>query len=392
MRSGDESLVEARIAALRGRLREWLLYHAYARWAKDGIDGGGGFVEAIAQDGLPLPLPRRARVQPRQLYSFAMANRLGWRGDVSGIVRAGLKHMLSVYRRSDGLFRTLVDARGTTMDDRALLYDQAFVLLGLAAAQTVGGSGDEIEALAIELRNQIELRWRTADGGFLSGESEPDPRLANPHMHLLEACIEWSVVGRDATWAAWADDLAALASSRFVHPGNGAILEAWTAEWGPAPGTAGRIVEPGHQFEWAWLLLRARGRRVFERRAFALHLISIAEQHGVFAGLAVNSLLDDLTVHDGDARLWPQAERLKANISAYRLTGETPYLEASAEAASAMLRYLDTPLPGLWQDLRYRNGTFASTPAYASTLYHLVGAILELDAGSQSSRLAMGAP
>jgi mannose/cellobiose epimerase-like protein (N-acyl-D-glucosamine 2-epimerase family) len=30
----------------------------------------------------------------------------------------------------DGLFRTLVDAEGMPLDERALLYDQAFALLG----------------------------------------------------------------------------------------------------------------------------------------------------------------------------------------------------------------------------------------------------------------------
>jgi len=73
------------------------------------------------------------------------------------------------------------------------------------------------------------------------------------------------------------------------------------------------------------------------------------------------------------------------------VTGEVPYLEASAEAASAILRYLETPLPGLWLDLRHHSGVFADTPAYASTLYHLVCAILELDAGPQSSRRAADA-
>jgi mannose-6-phosphate isomerase len=376
----DESLLEARFVASRGRLREWLRDHAYPRWAAIGVDRvGGGFHEAIGQDGAPLSLPRRARVQARQIYSLAQAARVGWRSNVSGLVRGGLDYLEERFRRPDGLFRTLVDVRGAALDDRPLLCNQAAVLMGLASAAMVLESGTEIESQALHLRDLIAGGLRVVGGEFLSGESEPAARTASPHMHLLGACLEWTTVGSDPGWAQWADDLANVACTRFVSRTSGSICEALTAAWGPAPGTAGRRVEPGHQFEWATLLLRWPGGTGAGRRGVALGLIDIAEQHGVHGGMAVNALLDDLTVHDAGARLWPQTERLKAAHLAYRITGDDRYLAAAADAASAVLRFLDTPLPGLWLDLRRRDGSFADSPAYSSTFYHLVGAIISLD-------------
>ena len=74
----EESLIEARLAALCGRLREWLVGAAYPLWSRQGIDPrNGGFAEALGQDGTALRDPRRARVQPRQLTSFARAPALG---------------------------------------------------------------------------------------------------------------------------------------------------------------------------------------------------------------------------------------------------------------------------------------------------------------------------
>ena len=188
-----ETLVEARLAAQRGRLLEWLVDAAYPLWASRGVDRrGGGFVEALDENGCPLPLPRRVRVQPRQVYAFAQAPRFGWRGDASGIVRRGMDYLDETYRRPDGFYRTLVGAGGEVLDDRALLYDQAFVLLGLASAAVALDARGEMERRALGLRGRIEACWRVAGGEFLSGEPEPDPREANPHMHLLESCLAWS--------------------------------------------------------------------------------------------------------------------------------------------------------------------------------------------------------
>jgi mannose-6-phosphate isomerase len=48
-------------------------------------------------------------------------------------------------------------------------------------------------------------------------------------------------------------------------------------------------------------------------------------------------------------------------------------------AAASLRRYLDTPMRGLWFDERKPDGTLIDSPVPASTFYHLVGAIAELD-------------
>jgi mannose-6-phosphate isomerase len=102
----------------------------------------------------------------------------------------------------------------------------------------------------------------------------------------------------------------ALALARLIDAESGALTERFTADWQPLPGLEGRLVEPGHLFEWAWLLQRCGDAAA---HTAAVRLIGIAEQHGVRAGVAINALLSDFSVHDAKARLWPQTERLKAN-------------------------------------------------------------------------------
>jgi mannose/cellobiose epimerase-like protein (N-acyl-D-glucosamine 2-epimerase family) len=380
MRQEEESRLDARLAALRDRLREWLVGAAYPLWARQGIDpSSGGFVELLSQDGSPLPNPRRARVQPRQVSAFAHAAALGWRGDVAGIVRAAMGYLEVNYRREDGFYRTLISADGAVLDNRALLYDQAFMLLGFSSAAVALDARIQFERRALDLKDAIERHWRGATGGFCSGEVNPGLRESNPHMHLLEACLAWSNIGSDRSWAAWTDEIADLALERFVRPQSGALGEVFTPDWNPAPGTAGRIIEPGHQFEWAWLLLQCRRRNWPARIAQALRLIAIGEDAGVRGEVAVNALLDDFSDHDLNARLWPQTERLKCTLLAASVTGERRYLALAAQAAESLFIYLDTPVAGLWLDLRRPDGSLIDQPAPASTFYHLVGAITALD-------------
>ena len=51
-----------------------------------------------------------------------------------------LDYWVARYQRPDGLFRTLVAADGSPLDDRALLYDQAFGLLAFNVSAAVGES------------------------------------------------------------------------------------------------------------------------------------------------------------------------------------------------------------------------------------------------------------
>ncbi len=352
---------------------------AYPLWAQHGVDpANGGFAETLDQNGRDLGKPRRARVQPRQIFAFSRALHFGWRGEVGSIVRRGIHFFTEYYRREDGLFRTLVAADGAPLDNRALLYDQAFALLGYAAAATALGEPGSFEAQALELRAAIDAHLSAGAGAFRSSAGTEGERESNPHMHLLEACLAWAQLGDDPGWEAWARDLASLALSRLMRRDSGAVGEAFTPDWRPAPGLDGRVIEPGHQFEWAWLLLRCDPQNRALREA-ALRLISIGEIHGVHNRVAVNALLDDFTIHDPNARLWPQTERLKAALLAARLTGTEHYWSMAVAAASSLLPFLRTPVAGLWFDMQLPGGALPVSPTQASTFYHLVGAIAALD-------------
>lgn len=363
-------------------LKGWLLDEAYPMWWTQGADRKqGGFHERLNLDGSATGEPRRARLHPRQIYAFAVAEELGWDGPHDEAVRHGLDFFLARYKRSDGLFRALVGVDGQPLDDRAVLYDQAFALLGLAAAYDVLDD-DALRVSARALHDQVRLQLQHLVTGFEESNPRTLPLGSNAHMHLLEACLAWMDLDHDARWQATAHEIVELALARFIDPVTGLLREFFDGDWQPVAGDEGRIVEPGHQFEWGWLLLRWVERTgETHAREPALRMIQFGESLGVdeHRGVAVTSLLSDGSVRDPLARLWPQTERIKAACIAAEVTRQPAYWSMAAAGARGLLKYLDTPTRGLWRDKLRVDSTFVDEPAPASSFYHIVCAIAELE-------------
>ena len=371
-------------ARLRDRLKTWATEAAYPLWWRAGADHAkGGFFEKIDLDGAPVDGPRRGRVLPRQIYAFAVAGALGWTGPWREAVEHGLAFYLSAYRRPDGLFRALVGPNGESLDETADLYDQAFAIFALAAvAKALPGRDNEARAIATTVRETLIAERKHPVAGFHQTSPPTAPLQSNPHMHLFEAMLAWAEIDGDPVWRALADEIAELALSKFIHLGGGMVREFFDLDWSPAPGVEGRICEPGHQFEWGWLLLRwSRLAGRADAAAAALKMIDAAEEFGTdFArGVAINALLDDYSAHDEGARLWPQTERIKAAVLAAELTGDPKYWSMAVSAAVGLTTYLRTPITGLWRDKYQPDETFVEEPAPASSFYHIVLSILEMD-------------
>jgi mannose/cellobiose epimerase-like protein (N-acyl-D-glucosamine 2-epimerase family) len=257
------------------------------------------------------------------------------------------------------------------------------VLLALSSSQGVLGPVPWLIGEADALLAALQRLLARAGQGFYSGLPERLPLLANPHMHLLEAALAWREISAAPVWPALVSSISELALRHLIDGPSGALLESFDEDWQRRADRAGRTIEPGHLFEWAWLLQRAGGTAALQA---ATRLIEVAERHGVRGGAALNGLLDDFSVQDAQARLWPQTERLKANA---RLAATRPHCwQAVAQAGATLMRYLDVTPRGLWHDRLTEAGTFVAEPSPASTLYHLVAAALEL----QSALPVAGAP
>jgi len=363
------------VRAAAARLRRWFMDDALPLWWERGADhAGGGYFERLNLDGTPADLPRRLRVQARQSYVYAQAARLGWPGPAPQASQQGLTAVLAG-RAEDGLYGAC-PRTGAILDGMGLLYEQAFVLLALAAGHARTGES-ALETEALRLLEQI-ADFAHPLGGYADAPGLAEPLFANPNMHLFEAFQAWAATSNHPTWRERAAGQAELALERLIDADTKALGERFDADWSRPRKRTDRVVWPGHLYEWAWLLMDWQDADA-ATLATALQLTELAERTGVDrAGFAMFALDERLAPLDRGARLWSQTERIRACARAAALTDDGLLWDAVGQACRALQRFLDTPTPGLWRDWRDETGAFREEAAPASSFYHIAGAIVEL--------------
>lgn len=361
----------------------WLA-EAFTLWHLHGIDRErGGFHERLSLAGAPTQHPRRAFVQARQAYSYCEAGRLGWNGPWREAALHAGRYLVDCYVSPDGAVLHAVDPDGRTVDASVDLYDVAFALFALA--HLYDGAGRDPAHLEAAERILAYLRRERAHAKIGFVEAARETLRQNPHMHLLEAALAWIEVSGDERWWRLADELVVLAERYLVDEETGAVAEHFAADWSPLGGREAAVIEPGHQYEWAFLL--AKWDRLCGRsdRPACAHLFMLAEVQGrdPNRGVVVHDVDISGRWTNGTARIWAQTERLRAAVAL--LPGLAPAQQAAAvaaavEASFALQVFLNAPVRGLWRDKWLSDGRFVEESVPASSLYHIVtgyGALLE---------------
>ncbi len=383
--------VGATLRDVANEAREWLFDDVLPIWASAGHDAvNGGFFEQIDLESCaPIALAKRCRVQARQIYAFIESGRLGWAGPWAALARSGLDFMMARHRRADGLMRWKTLPTGEVFDDRVDNYDQAFALFALAHACAVDAPANCHEA-ARALLSALRRDRRHHLGGFDERPVARAPLLSNPHMHFFEAALAWLDCGPDPRWRDLAAEMAGLCQTRFIDAETGALREYFDHDWSPLAGEDGMIVEPGHQFEWAWLLARWRAHGGDIPLTTIRRLYEIADQRGVERATSTvrAEIWIDGRVKDAGARLWQQTERMKAALALARLFPQerARFEESAIDSWRGMQRFIFPRHRGLFRDKLTADGAFLPEPALASSLYHIVGALSELDRYTREAR------
>jgi mannose-6-phosphate isomerase len=210
-------------------------------------------------------------------------------------------------------------------------------------------------AAAEGLIDWLEAHWSHPSGGFLEGDISPTPpRRQNPHMHLFEAFLALHAATGKAMHLERAGRIATLFQLRFFDAEAGALPEYFDEAWRPMPDDMGRIVEPGHHFEWSWLFYQLHKAGGHDHRGMAERLRVHAEVYGVDAtsGVTFDEVFVDGVPKARTSRFWPHTERIKANVARYEDRRDPTAAANAAQAFDVLMTYCEGLTPGLWRDRR----------------------------------------
>ncbi|RMQ46281.1 N-acylglucosamine 2-epimerase protein [Pseudomonas cichorii] len=314
MPDASSSATQPEPTAFLARLQEHFLKVVVPLWQGPGWNAQLALpYEALDANHQPLPPQRyRAMACARQLFLF------------SSLI--GNPDFPNAATRASALFRSLqqhfhdgehggwfysIDPQGQPLDRRKDLYTHAFIIFACAhywarvkepLAESVLNAA--LSVVAERFTDGAGLYEASLDEDWSALGSGP---LQNPLMHLAEAFLATLSVRPDPRTQTALDGLVTHMQRRFVDPATGVMLE-------KPLGAVDNWYEPGHQFEWFFLLHSTP-----EMRGSALHAsleraFTFAEAQGVDSTTgAVGAMLTlDGVVLDGTQRIWAQAEYLRA--------------------------------------------------------------------------------
>jgi mannose/cellobiose epimerase-like protein (N-acyl-D-glucosamine 2-epimerase family) len=360
-------------------LRNWMFEEALPFWSSEGIDRvNGGYVEHFTLDGEPYTETKRVFVVCRQIYVFAHAAALGF-PEGAALAAHGYKFLEKAWLPETGGWARRLDAGGRVIDETPDLYVLSFSLFALAWMYRLTRD-PQMLIRAHKTLDFIEKRMSHVSGhGFLHEYPATGPRQQNPHMHLVEGLLALAEFSGEPRFFEAADNVVNLFQTRFFNRRSRTLAEFFAEDFGPLDLPEGRLTEPGHQFEWAWILNNYQRLTGRDTRETIISLHETAERHGVDPRTyaTYNCVREDGAVMNAGSRIWPNTERMKAAVALFELTGRPPSVDLEQSGRLLLDAYLAPALQGRWLDNLDASGKPTADKIPASSLYHLFLAFAE---------------
>ncbi|MDZ4790711.1 MAG: AGE family epimerase/isomerase [Hyphomicrobiales bacterium] len=364
------------------RARDWLFNKALPFWAIHGVDREhGGFIEQLRPDGSSAELDfKRTRVLCRQIYVFSHAALLGWEPGAA-LARHGYDFLVAkAWLGPEAGWARRLDLHGRVKDPTPDLYDLSFVLFALGWFYRLTRD-DEVLNWALRTENFIDRHMRPTKGmGFLHEKPAIGPKIQNPHMHLLEAMWVNLETSGHPKFRAIGDEIIELFTSKLFDKTTKTLAEYFDEDWVRLGDERGRMVEPGHHFEWAWLLAGYQRLTGCNLSEYVHSLADFAETFGVnkSTGVVFNLVRDDGKVLDAATRVWPNAERIQAAAALFEQMGKDPHAVFSQTTTLLFNTFLNSSPEGTWIERYTADGRPLANEIPASTLYHIFIAFSEM--------------
>ena len=325
----------------------------------------GGFLSYFDRHGQPTgETTKTFLMQIRMLYTMSSAHRFGYGGGrCAELAEMGAHFIVDHYwdKQHDGWFWIADRAGAPTVLDK-VGYGQTFGIY--AFSEYFLATGDPL-GKEMALRSYDAVCRHMADtrnGGYLelfdrdwqpkpSGRFGGDRKSLDVHMHMMEALTSFYAMTQLPSHRRRLQEVIDLIIARMLHPVNGLGLMQFTYDfqplrriifatpWGrdaaPVDQQAAPIdqTSPGHNVEFAWLLLHAADTLGLPRSNYA-DVVRRQFDHCIefgidpqFGGVYADTPMARPTTLT-EKQFWQQAEVLIGMLDAYALLGDEKYWQA----------------------------------------------------------------
>jgi mannose/cellobiose epimerase-like protein (N-acyl-D-glucosamine 2-epimerase family) len=346
----------------------------------------GRSVERLQADLTPAPLGyRRGMVAGRQLFFFSHAYRLTLDPVFADRARRICTDLLAhFWDEANGGWYFSVDDDNVALDTTKDLYGHAFIMFGLAHYAAIFADSDAVNW--IQKTNELVFRHFRLPGGWLATSTTRDWVIGsrkleqNPHMHLLETYLSAYGATRDSAFLKCATEMVSIYTEMLRTRDGSKVLE-HLDENGQPNGPNGKLIEPGHLYEWYWLVNEyADIAGLLAYRAACAPIVDWAENQGcdAEAGGIYDQVDSDGNIVSHRKRIWPVTECIKAFATLVRIGG-------GEEAKASLIRWISfirekyCTKDGAWHE--YLNRQLQPDCDYLplSTPYHVAMAALEVE-------------
>jgi mannose/cellobiose epimerase-like protein (N-acyl-D-glucosamine 2-epimerase family) len=360
-------------------------------------DKSGGFFQHLRDDGSVYdPSTRHLVSSARFVFNYAMAGRYFDNNEYKNWARHGLKYLQQVHYQQDTGGYAWLRNRDTILDATNHCYGLAFVIVAGATALLAGI--EEGRATLENAWNLMEAHFWDNEYGLYADEANADFSVIDPYrgqnanMHSCEAMLWAFEATQESRYLQRAATLADIITRRQAAKADGLIWEhydsGWEIDWNYNKDNPKHLFrpwgfQPGHQTEWAKLLLilhrhqpadwhLQRAKELFDT---ALEKSWDDEYGGICYGFA-----PDGSVCDDDKYFWVQAESFAAAALLAQATGEQVYHDWYRRIWEYSWQHMVDHEYGAWYRILTRDNQKydnKKSPA-GKTDYHTMGACYEV--------------
>ncbi len=364
---------------------------------KNSFDKNGGFFNVFLNDGSIFDKKNRHLVScSRFVFNYANAYLMTKDHKYKELCNHGLEFIITQHRNINTNHFSWQITTEKVVDGRAMAYGYAFVILAGSFAFKIGI--EEGKELAEEAWNFMNKYFWEEKYSAYADELSPDLKILNPYrgqnanMHTVEALIAAYEIFKEKKYLDRANLIAQQFAVNLASQSQNQIWEhydsSWKIDWEYNKDKPDDVYrpwgfQPGHQVEWAKLLLQLnehypedwkieRSIYLFEKGT----TMSIDKEYG---GLVYGYSPEGNFTND-NKYFWVQAEALAASWRLYKITNKKDYYNFYISLWEYCWKNFVDHKYGAWFNILTRKGKQINKikSPLGKTDYHTMGACWDI--------------